>query len=125
MDTIIKQGEDILLEVRLERDGQPVELSTSNNTLFFDIKAALWVGTTELTQFSLNPTPPEDVLETHVTRTDTVLIPVRKANSKNYPIGILRVVVVVVWGDARFNPGRHEEFTVTIGKIIKGLGKDL
>lgn len=126
MEQIIKQGEDVLLEVRLTRDdGTPVELSATSYPLFVDIKAAIWVGNQSLTELALNPTPPEDVLETHLTQTDTVLIPIRKNNSKNYPIGILRVVVVVVWDDARFNPGRHEEFTVMIGKIIKGLGKDL
>lgn len=126
MEQIIKQGEDVLLEVRLRRDdGTPVELSATSYPLFVDIKAAIWVGTQSLTELALNPTPPEDVLETHLTQTDTVLIPIRKNNSKNYPIGILRAVVVVVWDDARFNPGRHEEFDIVVGKIVRGLGKDL
>lgn len=126
MEQIIKQGEDALLEIQLKHDdGTPVELSANNYDLFVDIKAAIWVGTQSLTELALNPTPPEDVLETHLTQTDTVLIPIRKANSKNYPVGILRVVVVVVWMDARFNPGRHEEFEIVVGKIVRGLGKDL
>lgn len=97
-----------------------------NPTEVNQIVSVLLVGNLEVARYSLNPIAGHGTLELHPTQNNSINIMVERSQSRTFPVsGVLRVSTVVQFVDAEFPNGRHEEFNVNIGRIIKGETKDI
>lgn len=121
-ETIIRQGEDVLLKIDIMDGTTPVTLVPSNIT---NIVAVLYVGNVEMAKYSLNSMPGHGELDYHPTQNNSINIIVEREQSKNFVVGVLKVVVLIQFIDASFPDGKHREFTVSIGRVIKGEAKDV
>lgn len=121
-ETIIRQGEDVLLKVDIMDGTTPVALVPS---AISNIVAVLYVGNTESAKYSLNSMPGHGELDYHPTQNNSINIVVEREQSKNFNIGVLKVVVLIQFIDSNFPDGKHREFSVSIGRVIKGESKDI
>jgi hypothetical protein len=124
---IINQGEDCNIELLLvDENGNDVNVGPLSANLVTDVKAAILVGTQELKKYALNQIAGYEELRLHPTIKNAVIIPVSRADSKNFPMGILNAVVVPSLNDIDYPNGRNEEFVFSnLGRIVKGFGKNL
>ncbi|MCS7029482.1 MAG: hypothetical protein NZ519_12025 [Bacteroidia bacterium] len=121
-ETIIRQGEDVLLKVDIMDGTTPVVLNPTNIN---NIVAVLYVANTEVAKYSLNSMPGHGTLDYHPTQNNSINIVVEREQSKNFNIGVLKVVVLIQFIDPEFPDGKHREFVVSIGRVIKGESKDI
>jgi len=114
-----KQGEDKLVSVQVIKS-PAVDLTTAIN-----IKAVLKNGTTVLKSYSLLPESGYGTLEVDGLLTNQVNIAVERADSQNFPVGPLKVVLLVEYIDVLFpDGGRTEEYTYIVGNIRTGEAKN-
>jgi len=121
-EILLKQGEDLLLKVDIMEGTTPVVL---NPTSINNIIAVLFVGSQEVAKYSLNALAGHGSLEYHPTQNNSINIIVERAQSKNFPVGVLKVVTLVQFVDAEFPDGKHKEYTIAIGRVVKGESKDI
>jgi hypothetical protein len=121
-EIVLRQGEDLLLKVNIMDGTTPVALVPEDVA---NIIAVAYVGTTEVAKYSLNELAGHGSLDYHPTQNNAINIAVEREQSKNFPIGVLKVVTLIQFVDENFPDGKHREFTSAIGRVIKGESKDI
>lgn len=121
-EILIRQGEDLKVKVDLLDGTTPVSLVPAEIN---NIVSVMYVGTTEVAKYSLNPLSGHETLDYHPSQSNSIELFVKRSQSKTFPIGAIKVSTVVKFIDADFPEGRHEEYVSMLGRCIAGSAKDL
>lgn len=117
-DIIIAQGDDEIIEVPiLDENDSAVDISTSSAVV-----AYLSVNNTVVSKYSLaNQAGYGSLLISD--SGDTVRILVKRSDSKNFPVGVLKASVAYKLADDDLE-SKTTEYSIPVGKVVKGVTKD-
>jgi SH3-like domain-containing protein len=117
---LFKQGEDVVITVAVIKEGEPVDLSQCDN-----VKAILKINGTEQHKYSTVEESNYGVIVIDEHDTNQAHINVQRAESKDFLIGAVNIILLVAFVDVTFESGfRVEEYKFNVGRCVLGEGKD-
>lgn len=120
----LQQGESVLADVEISKNGQNVDLSGAAN-IYAEVSIQ---GTPEtVIKYALSPSAGEKALTVDGVSNYIIKVPIEREDSKLLSIGALKIDVVVKTADASLPGGfSYDEFSdIAIGTLIKGNLKDV
>lgn len=118
MSVQFKQGEDISIPVLVLKDGAAVNLTACEN-----VKAILKVNQIEQKKYAKTPEIDYGELTIEALVTNQANILVERDHSKDFPTGVVTIIVLASFTDATFESGyRTEEYKFTVGRVVAGEG---
>lgn len=117
-DYSFKQGEDKKITVSVMKNGSPIELDQCPN-----VKAILKVNNVEQKKYSVTKESGFGTLKVDSSTKNLLHIFVEREDSKNFPVGMVTVIVLPAFTDAEFDDGiRVEEHKFNVGRVNPGEG---
>ena len=121
MDFSFSQGTDKKISLLILEAGVALPLTGA-----ISIKAVLYVGNVQQKIYSMQPSVGSGKLDVDSLVTNQVNFYIERIDSKNFPVGPMKVVVLVATTDSQFPDGDNTRaYTFNPGNVLRGDALDV